>query len=108
MLEDSLLNGKLELTNEPYAVAKIAGIKMYESYNRQFNRDYRSVMPTNLFGPGDDYLSDNSHVVPALIRRIHIAKRNNNSEVSVWGSGKPLREFFMSTIWPMQVYLSII
>ena len=72
------MSGALEETNEPYAIAKIAGIKMCESYNRQFGRDYRSVMPTNLYGPGDDYYSDNSHVVPALIRRIHEAKIGQN------------------------------
>ena len=93
MREDALLTGILEPTNEPYAIAKIAGIKMCESYNRQYGRDYRSVMPTNLYGPGDNYHPENSHVVPALIRRFHFAKRNNDKEVVVWGSGKPLREF---------------
>ena len=91
--EDFLLTAPLEPTNEPYAIAKIAGIKMCESYNRQFGRDYRSVMPTNLYGPGDNYHSDNSHVVPALIRRFHEAKLNNSNEVVVWGSGTPKREF---------------
>tara|TARA_B100000768_G_scaffold178145_2_gene193422 strand:+ start:1639 stop:2610 length:972 start_codon:yes stop_codon:yes gene_type:complete len=95
--EDALLQGKLELTNEPYAIAKIAGIKMCESYNRQFNDsgevDYRSVMPTNLYGPGDNYHLENSHVIPALIRKFHEAKVCNLSEVNVWGSGKPMREF---------------
>ena len=93
MKESALLTGVLEPTNEPYAIAKIAGIKMCESYNRQFGRDYRSVMPTNLYGPGDNYHSDNSHVVPALIRRFHEAKLNNSNEVDVWGSGTPKREF---------------
>jgi nucleoside-diphosphate-sugar epimerase len=93
MREDALLTGVLEPTNEPYAIAKIAGIKVCESYNRQYGRDYRSVMPTNLYGPGDNYHPENSHVVPALIRRFHEAKDNNLSEVVVWGSGKPMREF---------------
>ena len=93
MREDALLTGVLEPTNEPYAIAKIAGIKMCESYNRQYDRDYRSVMPTNLYGPGDNYHPENSHVVPALIRRFHEAKINNLDEVVVWGSGKPMREF---------------
>ena len=93
MTEDVLLTGLLEPTNEPYAIAKIAGIKMCESYNRQYGRDYRSVMPTNLYGPGDNYHPENSHVVPALIRRIHEAKENHFKEVVVWGSGTPMREF---------------
>ena len=93
MKEDALLTGILEPTNEPYAIAKIAGIKMCESYNRQYGRDYRSVMPTNLYGPGDNYHPENSHVVPALIRRFHEAKVNNLPEVMVWGTGKPMREF---------------
>ena len=93
MREDALLTGILEPTNEPYAIAKIAGIKMCESYNRQYGRDYRSVMPTNLYGPGDNYHPENSHVVPALIRRFHEAKVNNFDEVVVWGSGTPMREF---------------
>ena len=93
MREDALLTGALEPTNEPYAIAKIAGIKMCESYNRQYGRDYRSVMPTNLYGPGDNYHPENSHVVPALIRRFHEAKINNLDEVVVWGSGTPMREF---------------
>ena len=93
MREDALLTGILELTNEPYAVAKIAGIKMCESYNRQYFRDYRSVMPTNLYGPGDNYHPENSHVVPALIRRMHEAKCNKLKAVIIWGSGKPRREF---------------
>ena len=93
MREDTLLTGVLEPTNEPYAIAKIAGIKMCESYNRQYGRDYRSVMPTNLFGPGDNYDLENSHVIPALIRRFHEAKLKNLEEVVVWGSGTPRREF---------------
>ena len=93
MREDALLTGVLEPTNEPYAIAKIAGIKMCESYNRQYGRDYRSVMPTNLYGPGDNYHLENSHVVPALIRRFHEAKLNKQNEVVVWGSGTPMREF---------------
>ena len=91
--EDELLTASLEPTNEPYAVAKIAGLKMCESYNRQYGRDYRCVMPTNLYGPGDNYHSQNSHVIPALIRRFHEAKLNNDSELFVWGTGKPKREF---------------
>ncbi len=93
MREDALLTGVLELTNEPYAIAKIAGIKLCESYNRQFGRDYRSVMPTNLYGPGDNYHPENSHVIPALIRRFHEAKVNNAQSVTIWGSGTPKREF---------------
>ena len=97
MSEDALLTGKLEPTNEPYAIAKIAGIKMCESYNRQYGQshgvDYRSVMPTNLYGPGDNYHPENSHVIPALIRRFHEAKLNNSPEVLIWGTGTPKREF---------------
>ena len=93
MREEALLTGVLEPTNEPYAIAKIAGIKMCESYNRQYGRDYRSVMPTNLYGPGDNYHPENSHVVPALIRRFHEAKENKQDEVVVWGTGTPRREF---------------
>ena len=93
MQEDALLKGVLEPTNEPYAIAKIAGIKMCESYNRQYERDYRSVMPTNLYGPGDNYHPENSHVVPALIRRFHEAKEGRLDKVVVWGSGTPMREF---------------
>ena len=93
MREDALLSGILESTNEPYAVAKIAGIKLCESYNRQYGVDYRSVMPTNLYGPGDNYHPENSHVIPALIRRFHEAKMNNAPEVVIWGSGSPMREF---------------
>jgi len=93
MAEESLLTGTLEPTNEPYAIAKIAGIKLCESYNRQHGRDYRSVMPTNLYGQGDNFHPENSHVIPALMRRFHEAKVNGNKEVIVWGSGKPKREF---------------
>ena len=93
MAEDALLTGTLEPTNEPYAIAKIAGIKMCESYNRQHGRDYRSVMPTNLYGPGDNYHPENSHVIPALIRRFHEAKTSHTAEVAIWGSGTPRREF---------------
>lgn len=97
MSEDALLTGKLEATNEPYAIAKIAGIKMCESYNRQYGKsrgvDYRSVMPTNLYGPGDNYHPENSHVIPALIGRFHEAKVNQLPEVVIWGTGTPRREF---------------
>ena len=93
MKEDVLITGSLEPTNEPYAIAKIAGIKLCESYNRQYGRDYRSVMPTNLYGPGDNYHPENSHVVPGLIRRFHEAKVNNQETVVVWGTGNPRREF---------------
>ena len=97
MYEDALLTGPLEPTNEPYAIAKIAGIKLCESYNRQYRAshgvDYRSVMPTNLYGPGDNYHPENSHVIPALIRRFHEARVNKASTVTIWGSGMPRREF---------------
>ncbi|EBA14524.1 putative nucleotide di-P-sugar epimerase or dehydratase [Roseobacter sp. SK209-2-6] len=93
MREDALLTGVLEPTNEPYAVAKIAGIKLCESYNRQYGSDYRSVMPTNLYGPGDNFHPENSHVLPALIRRFHEAAEAGLEEVVIWGSGKPMREF---------------
>ena len=93
MSEEALLSGYLEATNEPYAIAKISGIKLCESYNRQYDVDYRSVMPTNLYGPGDNYHPENSHVIPALIRRFHEAKVNRNPLVTIWGSGKPRREF---------------
>jgi GDPmannose 4,6-dehydratase/GDP-L-fucose synthase len=93
MAEDALLTGPLEPTNEPYAIAKIAGIKLCESYNRQHGVDYRSVMPTNLYGPGDNFHPDNSHVMPALIRRFHAAARDGSPEVTIWGSGTPRREF---------------
>ena len=93
MAETALLTGILEPTNEPYAVAKIAGIKMCESYNRQYGRDYRSVMPTNLYGPGDNFHPENSHVLPALIRRFHEAAQKGAQNVTIWGSGTPRREF---------------
>jgi len=93
MSENTLLTGTLEPTNEPYAIAKIAGIKLCESYNRQYGRDYRSVMPTNLYGPHDNFHPDNSHVIPALLRRFHHAKLNHDPVVVAWGSGTPMREF---------------
>ena len=97
MAEDALLSGPLEPTNEPYAIAKIAGIKLCESYNRQYGNsdgvDYRSVMPTNLYGPGDNYHPENSHVIPALIRRFHEARSSGAAQVMIWGSGRPRREF---------------
>jgi GDP-L-fucose synthase len=93
MSESALLTGTLEPTNEPYAIAKIAGIKMCESYNRQHARNYRSVMPTNLYGPNDNFHPDNSHVIPALLRRFHEAKISKQIELVAWGSGKPMREF---------------
>jgi GDP-L-fucose synthase len=93
MREDALLTGTLEPTNEPYALAKISGIKLCESYNRQYGTDFRSVMPTNLYGQGDNFHPENSHVIPALIRRIHEAKLNNDAEVVIWGTGKAMREF---------------
>jgi GDP-L-fucose synthase len=97
MKEEELLTGKLEPTNEPYAIAKIAGIKMCESYNRQFasihNIDYRCIMPTNLYGPGDNYHPENSHVIPGLIYRFHEAKISNLERVTIWGTGKPKRQF---------------
>jgi GDP-L-fucose synthase len=93
MREDALLTGTLEPTNEPYAIAKIAGIKLCESYNRQYGRDYRSVMPTNLYGPNDNFHPENSHVIPGLLRRFHEATARGDAEVVVWGSGKPMREF---------------
>ncbi len=93
MTEEMLMTGYLEPTNEPYAIAKIAGIKLCESYNRQYGRDYRSVMPTNLYGPGDNYHPENSHVIPALLRRFHEAVRQQAPEVVIWGSGTPMREF---------------
>ena len=93
MREDSLLTGTLEPTNEPYAIAKIAGIKLCESYNREHDTNYRSVMPTNLYGPGDNFDLQNSHVIPALMRKFHEAKENGQPNVEVWGSGKAKREF---------------
>ena len=93
MREEALLTGPLEPTNEPYALAKISGIKLCESYNRQYGTDFRSVMPTNLYGPGDNFHSQNSHVIPALMRRFHEAKVRGDDRVTVWGTGNPLREF---------------
>jgi GDP-L-fucose synthase len=93
MREESLLSGQLEPTNEPYAIAKIAGIKLCESFNRQFGRDYRSAMPTNLYGPGDNYHPQNSHVIPALLRRFYEAIERDDRTVTIWGTGNPLREF---------------
>ena len=93
MREDALLTGVPEPTNEPYAIAKIAGIKMCESYNRQYGRDYRSVMPTNLYGAHDNFHPENSHVIPALLRRFHEAVAQNTAEITIWGSGTPMREF---------------
>jgi GDP-L-fucose synthase len=110
MSEDALLTGTLESTNEPYAIAKIAGIKLCESYNRQYGEshgvDYRSVMPTNLYGPGDNYHPENSHVIPALIRRFHEAKANNSPNVTIWGTGSPRREFlFVDDMANASVYI---
>lgn len=93
MREETLLTGTLETTNEPYAVAKIAGIKLCESYNRQYGVDFRSVMPTNLYGTNDNFHPENSHVIPAMMRRFHEAKLRGDAEVVVWGTGKPMREF---------------
>lgn len=93
MPEEALLTGVLEPTNEPYAIAKIAGIKLCESYNRQYGTDYRSVMPTNLYGPGDNFHPENSHVLPALIQRFHHAVETDQQEVIIWGTGSPRREF---------------
>src|SRR6516225_10022049 len=93
MREEELLSGPLETTNQWYAVAKIAGIKLCQAYRRQYGADFISVMPTNLYGPGDNYHPENSHVVPALIRRFHEAKQSGSPEVTIWGSGRPLREF---------------
>ena len=104
--EEYLMSGILEPTNEPYAMAKIAGIKLCESYNRQYGTDYRSVMPTNLYGPGDNYHPENSHVIPALIRRFHEAKVKEAAEVVIWGSGKPMREFlFVDDMAAASVYV---
>lgn len=91
--EEALLTGELERTNEPYAIAKIAGIKLCESYNRQYGTDYRSVMPTNLYGSNDNFHPDNSHVIPAMMRRFHEAKLGGYKEVVIWGTGAPMREF---------------
>ena len=94
--EEDLLTNKLEMTNEPYSIAKISGIKMCESYNRQYNTDYRSLMPTNLFGPGDNFHPENSHVIAGLIRKFISAKKNNHKQVVAWGTGSPKREFLYS------------
>src|SRR3989454_11878123 len=91
--KNMLLRGVLEPTNDPYAIEKIAGIKLCKSYNRQHGTDYRSVMPTNLYGPGDNYHPENSHVIPALIYRFHEAKQRNAPQVAIWGTGLPRREF---------------
>lgn len=113
MSESELLQGPLEPTNEPYAIAKIAGIKLCESYNRQYGRDYRSVMPTNLYGPNDNFHQSNSHVIPALLRRFHEAVQQNAAEVVVWGSGDPKREFLhvddmaAASIYVMELELDI-
>lgn len=96
MPEDCLLTDTLEYTNEPYAIAKIAGIKMCESYNLQYGTNFISVMPTNLYGPNDNFDLETSHVLPALLRKIHEAKINNTPRVEIWGSGKPMREFLWS------------
>jgi len=112
MKEEFLLDGKLEETNEPYAISKIAGIKMCESYNRQFGTNYISVMPTNLYGPNDNFDLSSSHVLPALIRKFIEAKENNSPTVKIWGSGKPKREFLFvddmakATVFLMQNYNS--
>jgi len=106
MSEGALLTGRLEPTNEPYAIAKIAGIKLCESYNRQHNTDFRSVMPTNLYGPGDNFHLENSHVIPALIRRFHEAKINDASSVTIWGTGNPYREFlFVDDMADASIYV---
>lgn len=93
MAEEALLSGLLESTNEPYAIAKIAGIKLCESYNRQYGLDYRSIMPTNLYGPNDNFSLEDSHVIPALLRRFDAAKRSEEKEIVIWGSGEQMREF---------------
>lgn len=113
MREDALMIDKLEPTNEPYAIAKIAGIKLCESYNRQYSVDYRSVMPSNLYGIGDNYHEQNSHVIPALIRRFHEAKLNSLPNVLIWGTGEPKREFLyvddmaLASIYVMNLEKSI-
>ncbi len=106
MSEDALMTGLLEPTNEPYAMAKIAGIKMCESYNRQYGVDYRSVMPTNLYGKNDNFHPENSHVIPAMMRRIHAAKLSGDASVAIWGTGKPKREFlYVDDMAEASVYL---
>lgn len=99
--EDYLLSGLLEPTNEPYAIAKITGIKMCEAYWDQYGSKFISAMPTNMYGPNDNYHPDNSHVLPALIRKFHEAKENGSDSVTVWGDGSPFREFYMPMIWQM-------
>lgn len=106
MSEDALLTGVLESTNEPYTIAKIAGIKLCESYNRQYGRDYRSVMPTNLYGENDNFHPENSHVIPALMRRFHEAKLNNDERVVVWVQERLCVSFFMSMTWLLPQYMS--
>lgn len=113
MQEQALLTGPLEPTNEPYAIAKIAGIKLCESYNRQYEVDYRSVMPTNLYGPHDNFHTENSHVIPAMLRRFHEAKQSCAEKVTIWGTGTPMREFLYvddmaaASIHVMQLELSV-
>ena len=97
--ESSILSGFLEPTNEPYAIAKISGLKLCESLNRQYDVDYRIVMPTNLYGPGDNFNDLDSHVIPGLMRRIHEAKENKEDEVIIWGTGNPRRSFYMLMKW---------
>jgi nucleoside-diphosphate-sugar epimerase len=109
MSEAALLTGQLESTNEPYAIAKIAGIKMCESYNRQYGTDYRSIMPTNLYGPGDNFHPQNSHVIPALMRRLHEAKLAEKPVVVIWGTGNPKREFLhVDDLASASVYLLLL
>jgi GDP-L-fucose synthase len=102
--EEYLLTGLLEHTNEPYAIAKIAGIKMCDAYRSQYGCNFISVMPTNLYGLNDNYDLNNSHVLPALLRKFHEAKMKNDPEVIVWGTGSPRVNFFMPMIWPMPAY----
>jgi GDP-L-fucose synthase len=104
MREDFLMTGELEPTNQAYAIAKIGGIIMCQSYNEQYGTEFISVMPTNLFGPGDNYHPENSHVLPALIRRFHEAKEAGSPEVIIWGTGNPNVNFSIPTIWPMPVF----
>jgi len=109
MSEAALLTGELEPTNEPYAIAKIAGIKLCESYNRQYGTDYRSIMPTNLYGPGDNFHPENSHVIPALIRRFHEAKVTGAPTITIWGTGTPKREFLhVDDMAAASVYLRLL
>ena len=105
MKEDVLFTGSLEPTNEPYAIAKIAGIKLCESYNRQHGGDYRSVMPTNIYGPGDNYHPENSHVLPGLIRRFHEAKINSQEKVVVWGTGNPEEFLFVDDMANASIFI---